>query len=487
MAGILVSAAAAVSAASRRSDVHCRTSRVGACAIHGKIAQVRRCVRLLLATVALAVAPGCLSTPDPAGGGDDDDAPDLDAAIDSPPAARCRTDTHPAPRAWPPSGIEVRAALVADVDGDDVGDLVVSAAPFNPGAAGPSAVYVLYGPVSPTAPQFHAELDLDNDSFDAEVQPSAMSLDDVDGDGCLDLTVAGPPTFSNTASRVAVWQHSRTATPWTGTAVRANLAFTPEGAGPVMVQWAQLSLSPQYDLVVADLYNVEIISNSSLGSLGASLLVERPQQCNNWDNINALALQPRDNGRDRLLVFGHYRLNTVDIEDNGDVVVTPQCEMQQVPITRGSARVDLDGSNPLDLISGAAGTLGAHLIDGTAPVVSPMTGTPACIDTPRGTDNYIEGFAAGDLGGTSAPDVLIIDHDDEGTVGSYACLVNGIAADGTSVTANGADEMMVTPNRLRTLAVGDVDGNGVRGWLFEDDGTIHCVRRSPGVNALEGC
>jgi hypothetical protein len=487
MAGILVSVAAAVSAASRRSDVHCRTARVGVCAIHGKIAQVRRCVRLLLATVALAVAPGCLSTPGPGGADDDDDTPDTDAAVDSPPAARCRTDAHPAPRAWPPSGIEVRAALVADVDGDNVGDLVVSAAPFNPAVAGTSAVYVLYGPVSPTAPQFHAELDLDNDSFDAEVQPSAMSLDDVDGDGCLDLTVAGPPTFSNTAARVAAWQHNRTATPWTGAAVRANLAFTPEGTGPVMVQWADLSVSPQYDLVVADLTNVEIISNASLGSLGASISVERPQQCNNWDNINALALQPRDNGRDRLLVFGHYRLNTVDIEDNGDVVVTPQCESPPVPITRGSARVDLDGNNPLDLVSGGGGFLGAHIVDGTAPVVTPMNGARACPDTPRGTDDYIEGFAVADLGGTAAPDAIIIDHDNEGTVGSYACLVNGLTADATDVTANGTDEIMVTPNRLRTLAVGDVDGNGVRGWLFEDNGTIHCVRRSAGVNALEGC
>lgn len=440
---------------------------------HGNIGEVWP--RALAAALALAVT-ACLSTPGPG---------PADTDVDAPAGPRCRRDALPAGQAWPPAGVNIRAARLADVDGDGTGDLVVNATPADPQAAGISAVYVLYGPVDAAAPRYHAALDLDDDALDAELQPSALSLDDLDGDGCLDLTVAGPPTFSNVDPRVAVWRHGGGAEPWSGPARRASLDFPPQANGPVMILWADLALGADRDLVVADLGNINVLAASSLDGLGNAVRVPRPQPCDAWDSLNGLAAQPGPRGRERLLALGSFRLNTVDIDDAGMFEIGGGCTGPPIPLIRGTAPVDLDGTAPSDLVIGGGGWLGAVILTGAAPPDVPPDGARACTDTPRGTDDYIEGFAVGAMGGTAAPDAVIIDWDDAAGA-SFACLVNGLARDGDMILANGTDELQVTAARLSAVAVGDA-GGGVRAWMFATAGALHCVKRTEGVNALEPC
>lgn len=118
-------------------------------------------------TVVLAVLlAGCLSTPGPA-------AVDARDDVDAPGPTTCRATARPAGTAWPPAGITVREVRGADVDADGQRDLVVTVAPDGAAQAGPSRVYVLYGPIDHRAPQYHAVLDV---GAAAEIEAWGVSL-----------------------------------------------------------------------------------------------------------------------------------------------------------------------------------------------------------------------------------------------------------------------------------------------------------------------
>ncbi len=431
-----------------------------------------------LAPALATVLAGCLSTPGPAdpdggGGGDGGDAA----------PRRCRpAGTLPTPTPWPPAGVVVRQVQVADVDGDGVDDLVITVAPEAARAAGAARVYVLYGPVAPGAPAYHAVLDV---GVEAAVIPWATTLHDVDGDGCLDLTVAGPPVEGASRSFVALWRHGGTATPWQGAPVRADLSREPF-AGPVMAVWADLSTDSDLDLAVADLHDVDVFVGATLDAVPAALRAPRPGPgaCDAWGNLNAVVRQPTAGGRDRLLAFGHYRHNSLVIDDGGTLLTSQDCtEVTARPITRGVAALDLDGEAPLDLLSGGGGLVGAHLLAGPADPVSPLTGATACAATPRGGD-FIEGIAAGDLGGFATPEVVLIDLDDPSGM-SYACLLDAVDVDATRAIATATSETPLGPGVARAVVIGDV-GGGPRVWIAMADGALRCLARGAAA-VLEPC
>lgn len=434
-------------------------------------------LRFAVTGCALA-ATACLSTPGPASGDDDD----TDA-----PTVSCRQDARPAGQPWPPPDITVRHAIVADVDRDGTDDLVVSVSPPTKLTPGPSRVYVLYGPVSPTAPEWHAMLDLDDVAVDALLQPSAMSLDDLDGDGCLDLTVAGPPVLNRTQDRVAVWRHRRAGVPWSGLAVTRALDWE-VADGPVMLAWGDIGSGADLDLAVADLYRVRLLGESNLDALGPPTIVPY-EPCVSWDNLNGLVVAPGV-PRDRLIAFGHYRTNTITLDDDRMFHVTGSCENDSnLPTFRGSATVAIDDVDPPDLITGAAGWMGARILSGTAEVVVPPMGVRNCDDNPRGTaqDPYIEGLAAANLDGNPAPEVVVIDHDPLGQPpASYACVLGNVTVSGDQVTRNGYSDTHVVDGVLRLVVIGDL-GGGPRVFMFEDNGRLHCRRFGTSTVSLLGC
>ena len=419
-------------------------------------------------------ATGCLSTPGPAAGDDDG------------PAMRCSQGARPAGQPWPPSGVdvEVRGALIADVDADGTGDLIVTTAPRAGSAATVSRIYVLYGPVSHTAPVWHAMLDLDDDALDAEIQPLGVSLDDLDRDGCLDLTVAGAPTGVNTQERVAVWRHDRSFVPWRGPPVKELLDFDIDARGPVTVVWGDLGSATDRELVVADLYNVQILAGSSLDDLGNAITVPPPLPCETWGYANALIMAPGGpSGRERLLLFGRDRINTIQIGDDSQVTVQGACDVIPGPGLRGFGVAALDDVAPLDLLIGEGGQIGARVISGSAAVTAPSSGEQACNFNPRG--DYIDGVAAGNLDANTTPDVVLIDHD-PGADQSWACLVTDLAVDGDDVTKQFADDLLITSGELRTVVIGDL-GAGTRVWMLKNTGELFCRWVPMGTQALDDC
>lgn len=454
----------------------------------------------MFAWIALgALVTGCLSTPGPAqsadddggngdgGGGDGSGAGDGGNG-DGGEGPRCRpAGALPAGQDWPPPAIVVRHLQIADIDVDGIDDLIVSVAPEAAQTAGASKIYVLYGPVDRADPKFHASLDV---SATASVMPWATTLARIDGDECLDLVVAGPPVMGSSTSYVAVWRHAGAVTPWSGPAVRSALTREPP-PGPLLALLADLTIDSDRDLVVADLNNVDLFVGATVTTLPGALRVTPPGQlaspndCDSWGNINALAVQPAAGGRERLVAIGHYRFNTVTVDAGGTITTSNTCQENTTPpITRGSVAFNLDGNAPLDVVSGGGGWIGAHLLGGTSAPVSVPQGASACIDTPRGSDDYVEGFSVGDLGGLPAPEVVIIDHDDANGM-SYACLLDAVTVTPQAVSRAAVNELSLGNGVVRNVAVGDVDG-ATRAWILMRDGDLKCLQRGAAAN-LEAC
>ncbi len=434
--------------------------------------------------VVFAVLPlaGCLSTPGPA-------AVDARDDVDAPAQTVCRVPPRAAGTAWPPAGITVREVRGADVDADGQRDLVVTVAPDGAAQAGPSRVYVLYGPVDHRAPQYHAVLDV---GAAAEIEAWGSSLDDLDGDGCLDLTVAGPPIVGRETGAVAIWRHGRGADPWQGTPARAAISSLGAQAplGPVLPVWADLTANPARDLIVTQLQAVELFTGppTTAGATFSGQTVAPPTGCNDWDNINGVLTQPASglDGAERLHVFGHYKQTVVSVTSATPTAVAT-CPATTGPIARAVSVVEASGLAPKDLIVGGREQISARLLNGVAAPVTPVAGADLCMPPRMDADGdfNIQGLAAGELDGTSLPEVVVIDHDAQAGR-SYACLVNLDRIDVTGLRRNGASELMLGTGVARAVAI-DTLGGGREAWVIDADGAVHCLRQAVGGTALESC
>ncbi len=434
-------------------------------------------------TVVLALPlAACLSTPGPA-------AVDARDAVDAPGPTTCRGTPRAAGVAWPPAGIMVREVRVADVDADQQEDLVVAVAPTGAAQPGPSRVYVLYGPIDHRAPQYHATLDV---GAAAEIEAWGISLDDLDSDGCLDLTVAGPPILGREAGAVAIWRHDHSAEPWQGTPARATIASLGAQAlpGPVLPVWADLTANPARDLIVTQLQAVDLFTGPPVtaGAVFSGQVVSPPAGCNEWDNVNGVVAQTASglDGAERLHVFGHYKHSVVTVT-SATPTAAAACPATTGPIARAVAVVEASGLAPRDLIVGGREQLGARLLSGVADPVTPAMGADLCALPRMDADGgfHIQGLAAGELDGTSWPEVVVIDHD--AVAGrSHACLINLARIDASAVQRNGASELMLGSGEARAVVIGRLaDGPGA--WVIDADGAVHCLRQAVGGTALESC
>jgi hypothetical protein len=431
--------------------------------------------RLLLCGLAAALGAGCLSTPPPAEG---------DAAT----APRCRREPLPTGSPWP-SGATVREARIADVDGDGRDDLVVWSAPDVASAAGPSQVLVAYGPVDRAAPQYHVVLDV---AAAAQIQAWGVTLDDLDGDGCLDLTVAGPPTNAGGNAYAAIWLHGGGAVPWTGAPARARLGQVPTGgASPLLPVWVDLSANPARDLVVTQLQHVDLFVgvDRSPDALTSGVVVAPTSACNDWDNINGVAAQPATGGDGgaRLNVFGHYKHSTIAMSGGSATAATAICHPGDGRIFRSYAIGDLDGVAPLDLVFGGNDTVNARLLAGTDAVITPTTPAMLCPGFPLAdaSGQSIQGLALGELDGTARPELLVIDHD-AGAAASTACLLDLDEISAARLGTNGTSPFDLGPIVARTAVIGALDG-APGAWILSAEGQATCLRQAVGGTSLTRC
>lgn len=450
------------------------------------------------------VCAGCLSTPGELipddGGADDQDASAIDAMVpddecgrDPRPATACNPSGDFAPLPYAPgAGFVLRQAVVDDVNGDGNDDLLIVE-----NTAGSEAIYVLLGPVDPTTPQYHARIVTDLEMGEVEVRQLGGPSP------CPELTVFGRDPDAPGSGRVQVWRYDGSgAAMFPSPPLIATIGFEPDvTGGPTLLAWARLHADTD-DLLVADLDNLFIVHvDGDLGNLDAAPDVTTAHDLEpltpNWDSINGIDPSPSsDCARDHTFITENRHAHVL-IDENGDGTGQFQGEDATSvipggnPVALGTARVDLDGIEPDDVLITGGQEHGAYLLshDGTGIAVDAIGGA---IDYgPQGPNNWLEGVAVGDLGGATAPDWVGVDYDFVQTE-ARAVLVDGLALIGNPAVVDGDPAQVFTSFPAdfipRNVVIADLLDSGTnQAWVLSMDGRLRCLRRRTTVAALEAC
>ena len=456
-------------------------------------------MRRMVVSIAL-LCGGCLSTPPELfdGGADDEDA----AGYDANPGDECGRDPRPAtacdavadftatPYA-PGAGFVVRQGVVDDVNADGQLDLLI--VENTPGSEG---IFVLLGPVDPDAPQYHARIDTGVETGEVEVRQ-------LDGPSpCPELTLFGRTPGVAGVGAVQIWRYDGAGgAMYPGPPLIADVPFEPNVAGaPTLVAWARLHDGDD-DLLVADVNRLSIVHvDGDVPGLddapvrAVAHVLEPPAP--NWDSINGLDPTPSmDCSRDRVFVaenrHGHFL-----IDDKGDGTGEWEGGTQfSIPDTKGNpvtlntARVDLDGVPPDDILTGGTRRHGAYLLayDGAEIAVTIADGDLGY--DPVGPDFWIDGVAVGQLGGSSSPDWIGVDYEPTG-MEARAILADGMNVDGGDLLVSLPQVFTSFPADYvpRAVVAADLLGSGTdQAWVLSTDGRLVCLRRRTTVAAFELC
>jgi hypothetical protein len=452
----------------------------------------------LVASLAWLCA-GCLSTPPELlgdGGADDHDAADHDAGPDDGcgrdprPATACHaiTDFTAVPYA-PGASFVLRQGKVDDVNADGQADLLIVE-----NTAGSESVYVLLGPVDPAAPEYHARIDTDLEAGEVEVRQVLGALD------CPDLVLFGRTPGVPGVGAVQIWRYDGGGgVMYPGPPLTADIPFEPDVAGvPTLLAWARLHDGGD-DLLVADIDQLAIVhvdgdvaavDDAPVRAVAHRLEPPTPS----WDSINGLDPSPTlDCARDRVFVaenrHGHFLVDDQG-DGTGEFEGGPEAAIPGGnPVTLGTARIDLDGALPDDILIGGTSEHGAYLLSHAGGEVAVTVAAGDLGYSPVGPDFYLDGFAIGQLGGGASPEWVGVDYE-PGSQEPRAILIDGMNLDGTTLVGAAPQIFTAFPSGFvpRAVVIADLLGAGAnQAWVMSTDGRLSCLRRRTTVAALEAC
>lgn len=422
---------------------------------------------------------GCLSTPPPA---EDDtfDAMPIDAmpCDRDPRPAQCNLSTDFASEDFPGRPFELRVARVDDINADANADLILASnAPDNQG------VYVLLGPIDPAVkPQYHAFIDTDLDIGDLAIRNV------VGPSGCPELTVFGP---AGGGGSVQIWVYSgEPNVMYDPTALRPKpIDFDPELTDdvgqylPVSVAWARVRPDGD-DLLIADRKHLQVIRIGGDFSANAiaSAAIEpiRNLMAPNFDSLNSVqAIPVGDCTLDGVLVtegtHGHFL--------EGLVALGTGPEIDSATVL-GAVRNDVDGIPPDDVVIAGLDRLAAYILTDDGDALSAVVAARDTGYDPLTDSNHLDGFAVGQLGGSSAPDWVAIDAPDgAGTGVPRAILIEDFTVsmgdptllDGSNPRYNNFEAGFIPGAVVIADLSAVVPGN--EAWVIASNGDLECLKR----------
>ncbi len=454
-------------------------------------------LRTILIAAALGMAAGCLSTPPPASGTTDadidapvTDAPVNDAAVtDAPPTSVCGAVGQFTATAWPPAKpmqVGIRNVLTADINNDGNADLIVPNTEVSD--TNDYGIFIMLGPQSdPNTLQYHLFVP-------TVVVPWAVVATDLGGDGCVDLVAFGA-NKTNTAGIVEVLEF-RTDTRTFSSEVQKDVGFIPLGDGaPVSMVLGDFDGDGAvYDVVVSDLTTLRLLKNGQ--SIFQNLPTSVPVNVGpsgapgSWTDANGLfARFSVGSGltSDDLVVIEQHAITWLKNDGNGNFGNATTGSSSGIFVSRAIQEVDLDGVPPLDFIGGAGDSFGAYLISTTGETVNIATRNWNAV---FGVYNELDDILVADLGGTTEPELVVIEADQPAFKGAaFASLVNNLFDAGSELMPTTA--VPYSFNMEIDAIVGVVsDFNADQSpevWVFEQSGGVRCIRRRPANPELEAC
>jgi hypothetical protein len=446
--------------------------------------------RPALLLVLLTGPTGCLTIPPPSSTGDDDasviDATGSDAGINL-----CGNRDAYTGMPFPPAGVDLglRQASAADVNRDGADDILLANAPADDADWG---VFVLLGPQSNAAAlEFHAFVH-------TNVIPWTLYVGDVitdEASNCLDFAVFGENAAGN-AGLVEIHEMTGPTEMYGGTPLSKDIGFVPAGAdAPVLLTFGDFGGSGYgLDFFAADLDDMRMVQVDSSLEFGLPTAVPRSVGRMGtpgvWTDINALFTRPGLSGNgDDLVVIEQFGLTWMENDGSGDFSVTPPTAAPTGEfVSRAIQIADVDTMPSFDYVGGAGTDFGAYLIeiDGTDLTVTPRGWNPGLP-----VYNQLDSLAVVDLGGSTQPEVVVLERDEPSlTMPAKVMVIEDLFDGGTELlpmTVSPPLEFIDGLDPWQLLVVDFDDDVSPEVWAFDQDGGIACVQLATGGGGMVLC
>jgi gliding motility-associated-like protein len=365
-----------------------------------------------------------------------------------------------------------RSVLIADIDNDGKPDLVT---------IGAASIYNTHQKTASTG-------NLSATNFDTPVSRTATNtnmimgvLGDIDGDGKLDVVGVGNGGSTTAAGTMYIYRNtSVSGTP----SLATGIAF-PTGINPSAVAVSDLDGDGRLDIITANFGDgtVSIYRNLSTSGTVTASSFALVRTINVGTNPTSVSAGDLDGDGKPDLVVTNSGSNNISILRNISTTASVDFSAAQSFATGINPQIatlaDLDGDGKLDIIVPNNGIAGA----GNTISVLRNTSTSGTINmdatiAPFTTGNAPVMVTIGDMNGDGKPDILV----GNSTAKTISVLRNTSTGSGNIGFAANID--IAVSNAVTGLTVGDLDGDGKADIVSGSTSAFSLIRNDPASSPL---
>jgi hypothetical protein len=297
--------------------------------------------------------------------------------------------------------------------------------------------------------------------FTAGTNPRNVAIGDVDGDGKTDLVVT-----NGNSDNISVLHNTSTPGSISASSFAAKVDFA-SGTFLDYVAIGDVDGDGKPDLVFVQAGSVAVMRNTStVGTINAASFAAKVNFTPLFSGASFVAIGDVDGDGKPDLVSANATANTISVLRNtstpGSLSFTPKVDFTSGSTPASVAIGDLDGDGKPDLVTtnAAAGTNTISVLRNTSTAGSiSVSSFAAKVDFTTG--DIPRSVAIGDVDGDGKPDLVVANNLTSPVASTIISVLRNTSAPGSITASSFAPKVDFTAGTApRSVAIGDVDGDG---------------------------